>query len=208
MVIAERYEHPFTLLYVTQEIGILYLRAGDVADAVRVLSIGHRLALEMPNNLLRPAAMAELGVALVESGRLAEGLALLEESLDCARSLQLKPQYGQQLSYLARGRLLAGELDKARELAKQALDCTLTYGERGDEAWVRLLLTEIEQRRDPEEARRLLVDVQHLARRRGFVTLEKLCRDRLQHRNAAATKTLFGTHHSVGRKPNGASTLH
>ena len=192
MAIAERNEHPFTLLYVTQEIGILYLRTGELDEAIRVLSIGHKLAMAMPNNLLRPAVMAELGAALVENGRLEDGIELLKESLDCARSLQLKPQYGQQLGYLARGHLLAGDVDKARRLAREALDCTLTYNERGDEAWIRLLLAEVTGRTDPSEAQRMFADVRRLAERRGYATLVKRCTKLMNGRGVAVSPKLNG----------------
>jgi tetratricopeptide (TPR) repeat protein len=190
MSIAERYGHPFTLLYVTQEVGILYLRAGDLGEAARVLSIGHRLALTMPVNLLRPAVMSELGATLVESGQLAEGMDLLERSLDCARSLRLRPQFGQQLGYLARGHLLAGDTDRARALAQEALECTLAYNERGDEAWIRYLLAEIAEQSDPAEGRSMLAEVRRLAKRRGYATLVKMCQEKLGPKDSSDLEIL------------------
>ncbi|WP_299615799.1 hypothetical protein, partial [Pelagibius sp.] len=185
MAIAERYEHPFTLLYVTQEVGILHLRAGDLDEAIRVLSIGHRIALTMPVNLLRPAVMSELGAALVASGQLREGMELLVKSLDCARSLRLRPQFGQQLGYLAQGHLLAGNIDEARRWAREALELTQAYCERGDEAWIRFLLAEIAEQSDPAAAQIMFADVRDLAKRRGYMTLEKRSQERLRPKKSA-----------------------
>jgi len=208
MSIAERFGHPFTLLYVTQEIGILYMRATDFVEAIRVLSTGYKLACELPANVLRPAATSELGIALAETGRIAEGLELLEDAVACARSLRLRAQYGQQLGYLARGHLLAGDVDKADRVAREALDSALACGERGDEAWIRYLIAEIENQRNPVEARIQLLAVQRLAIERGMTTLEKICGDQLQSVPPLSPGTTFVARRELSVPSNGLSRLH
>jgi predicted ATPase/class 3 adenylate cyclase len=208
MNVAERFDHPFTLLYVTQEVGILYMRAGDIEEAIRVLSIGHRIARDLPTNVLRPAATSELGAALVDGGRVAEGIELLEEAVACARSLRLKAQVGQQLAYLARGYLLAGDAGKAEGIAREALDSAVSCGERGDEVWIRYLLAEIEGQRDPARMKMLVTDVQRLAGQRGMTTLEKVCREKLFATSGDMPRSMLGTRRPGRLPPPSIKVLH
>lgn len=179
--LSHEFNHPFTLLFVTQEIGISHLRAKDPLEAIRVLSIGRKIAEEMPPNALRPPTLSELGLAMVETHHFAEGIKLCEEAIDCSRKLKLVPQFGQQLGHLARGYFLSGQLNKAVELADEALALTLRYGERGDEAWIRFLIAEIAAQRNFRKGKELFVETRDLASERGLLTLKLRCEERLSH---------------------------
>jgi class 3 adenylate cyclase/tetratricopeptide (TPR) repeat protein len=208
MSIARAFHHPFTILYVAQEVGILYLRTREHAEAIAVLSEGYDFAREMPLNLLRPAVASELGMALVESGRGVEGLELLEEALACASSLKLIPQFGQQLGYLARGRLAAGDVNEAAMLAGEALSHTQRYHERGDEGWIRYLLAEITESRQPRQAPKEFIAVRDLARARGLLTLEDRCRNRLRDFNSPAALATPVEHQAPSRRLGHAGGMH
>ncbi|HEX7216281.1 MAG TPA: adenylate cyclase, partial [Methylomirabilota bacterium] len=81
-----------------------------------------------------------LGIAYVLSGRHAEGLALLERSVEPL----FPPRAGSILCRrLGEGYLLAGRRDDALVWATSALDHARRRGARGDEAWARLLLGDV-----------------------------------------------------------------
>lgn len=173
--IAERYDHPFTRLYVAQEIGLCLLRAGETDEAVRVLVEGCRIAQDLPRSLLRAAAEAELGAAYLELGRLEDGLRLTQEAVDYGRSIGLIPQHAQQLSYLARAHLLMGDIEQAERLAEEAIGLAERHEERGDAAWIRYLLGAVREQRSANEARKAYTVAWHEAQQLGLKALADRC---------------------------------
>jgi len=93
---------------------------------------------------------AHLGYAYALSGRLPEGVILLEEALadPAATGTVYHPLL---LAYLGEAHLLAGRRDDARAVARGALDLAHRQKERGNEAWVLRLLAEIATQADPPD---------------------------------------------------------
>ena len=100
--------------------------------------------------LLFDIAAAHLGYAYALSGRLSEGVALMEDALvdpEATGSIH----HPLLLAYLGEAHLLAGRRDDAVAVAWRALDLAHRQKERGNEAWVLRLLGEIAAHADPPD---------------------------------------------------------
>jgi tetratricopeptide (TPR) repeat protein len=93
---------------------------------------------------------AHLGYAYALSGRLPEGVALLEEALadPAATGIANHPLF---LAYLGEAHLLAGHPGDATAVARRALDLAHRQKERGNEAWILRLLGEIAAQAHPPD---------------------------------------------------------
>src|SRR5262249_27112295 len=112
-------------------LGQLYLAKGDWEAAIRVLEAGRAPGRGSDDRDWSEHMLADLGLAYGRTGRLGEGLAILEEALKAAlqrRSLFLAPGRALRLSAVY---LLAGRLDDARQHARQALDLARQTKARG-----------------------------------------------------------------------------
>jgi tetratricopeptide (TPR) repeat protein len=109
-------------------LGSLYLAQGDMNAAIRVFEEGLALCRDRDQRASLGAIVGGLGEAYAHTGRLAEGLALLEE----ARRDNLRT--GEHLRQLSAVYLLAGRVDEAWQHACQALDLARQLKARGHEA--------------------------------------------------------------------------
>lgn len=93
---------------------------------------------------------AHLGYAYALSGRLPEGVPLMEEALadPDATGTTCHPLL---LAYLGEAHLLAGRRNDAFAVALRALDLAQRQKERGNEAWVLRLLGDIAAHADPPD---------------------------------------------------------
>ena len=121
---------------------MVYWRQGDVQRAIPVLERAMGLCQDWHIPLLLPRLVAALGVAYALEGRVAAGLALVEQGVEQAvargRSRALVPV----VTYLSEVYLLAGRLEEARQRAAQALDLARQYKQHGHQAWALWLLGE------------------------------------------------------------------
>ncbi len=95
--------------------------------------------------------MEALGYVYALSGRVAEGLPLLQQAV---KALEAMGQTQYQLlgvMHLAEACLLVDRVEDALALAGQALALTRERGQRGDEAWALRLLGEVASHRDPPD---------------------------------------------------------
>jgi tetratricopeptide (TPR) repeat protein len=92
-----------------------------------------------------------LGYAYALSGRIAEGIPLLEHALSATETMGLGTYQPLVLMYLGEAHVLAGQLENALELAGRALTLTRERGQRSSEAWALRLLGEVSARRSPPE---------------------------------------------------------
>jgi tetratricopeptide (TPR) repeat protein len=101
-----------------------------------------------PVPLLFDITAGHLGYAYALSGRLPEGVALLEEALadPAATGTSNHPLI---LAYLGEAHLRAGRRDDALAVAQRGLELAQRQKERGNEAWVLRLLGEIAAHADP-----------------------------------------------------------
>ena len=122
------------LITACERLGHLYLAQGDLEAAIRVFKEGLSLCRDSGLKVSFGSIAGGLGEAYVQTGRLAEGLSLLEE----ARSHDLRTgalggDYVTHLRQLSAIYLLNGRIDEAWQHACQALD--LARRQKG--AWKR-----------------------------------------------------------------------
>jgi tetratricopeptide (TPR) repeat protein len=149
--IAEVAEHLTYLILACLGVGRLYLRQGDVHQAVPVLERGLRLCEIGQISTFFIGTAASLGYVYALSGRVAEALPLLERALEeVERSGHL---YEQALfvTWLSEAYRLAGRREEASAGAARALALARTQQERGHEAYALRLLGDITTHREPPE---------------------------------------------------------
>jgi tetratricopeptide (TPR) repeat protein len=95
--------------------------------------------------------MGFLGHVYTLSGRIADGLALLEDAVRLHESVGFAYYHSLIVAYLAEAYLLAGRLDEARACGDKALKLARERGERGFEAWCLRSLGEIAAHADPPD---------------------------------------------------------
>lgn len=148
--IAREVDHPASLVFAHRALGLVSLRRGDIMQAIPPLERSVGLCRVAQVRVLLDVAAAHLGYAYALSGRLPEGIALLEEALadPVATGIANHPLF---LAYLGEAHLLAGRRDEALAVARRALDLAHRQKERGNEAWVLRLLGEIAAQADPPD---------------------------------------------------------
>jgi tetratricopeptide (TPR) repeat protein len=143
--IAERADHPYSRIVAYFGVGGVHLRRGELEPATAMLERAIALCRVWDTQLrqLFLGVAPSLGHAHARAGRLAEGIALLEDSVQGSAAAGML--YGQalRLSWLADAYLRAGRLVDARRVARQALELARGQRERGHEAWALGVLAEI-----------------------------------------------------------------
>ena len=152
-------------------LGQLYLTKGDWEAAIRVLEAGRALGRASDDRDFSEIMAGDLGFAYGWTGRLAEGLALLEEALKAAlqrRARLFESTHARKLSTVY---LLAGRLDEARQHAYQALDLARQQKAREIEANALFALAEVHTHASPadvQQAETAYRDALALAEPRGM----------------------------------------
>jgi tetratricopeptide (TPR) repeat protein len=140
--IAEIVNHPFTMIEACQGVSMGYLRQGDVQRAIPVLERAVGLCQDWHILLLLPWQATALGLAYALAGRVAAGLALVEQGVEQAVAGGIPRGLALVVTRLSETSLLAGRLDEAHQRAAQALDLAHQYQQRGTQAWALWLLGE------------------------------------------------------------------
>jgi tetratricopeptide (TPR) repeat protein len=112
---------------------LLYLRQGRLAEATSTLEGALPLCRTGDLGVWFPAIASPLGYAYALSGRLADGLPLLEQAVEA--TAQRGAVHALRIAHLAEAHLLAGDGEKTRELVSQALEAARARGERAHEAY-------------------------------------------------------------------------
>jgi tetratricopeptide (TPR) repeat protein len=149
--IAKEVNHSGNLVYAYRSLGFVSLRRGAIPQAIPPLEQAVELCRETQILSLFDVTAAHLGYAYALSGRLAEGMILMEEALANpeAAGTTFHPLL---LAYLGESHLLAGRRDEAVAVAGRALDLAHRQKEWGNEAWVLRLLGDIAARADPPDS--------------------------------------------------------
>jgi class 3 adenylate cyclase/tetratricopeptide (TPR) repeat protein len=150
--IAREIDHPASLVYAYRGLGLVFLRRGALVQAIPPLERAVELCRIAQVRILFDVAAAHLGYAYALSGRLPEGVALLEEALADPASTGTG-NHPLLLAYLGEAHLLARRRDDAITVAQRALDLAHRQKERGNEAWVLRLLGEIAAQADPPDVK-------------------------------------------------------
>jgi tetratricopeptide (TPR) repeat protein len=149
--IAEASDHPGSLARIYNGVGQLYLRKGDLPQAIAMLERAWHFCQVAHVALFSLVIAANLGSAYALSGHVAKALPLLEQAVAQAASMGHMGQQAYRLVQLSEGYLLAGRMEDASDLGARAFELARIQKERGTEAWILRLLGDIAARREPLE---------------------------------------------------------
>ena len=149
--IAEAVDHPGSFMYASAEVGLLFLRQGDLPRALPLLERAMAICQDVDFPLWFPRMAAALGTAYALSGRIADAVPLLTRAMEQATAMARgnSRRLGRLLGEV---QLLAGCLDEAQTLAERTLALARAQQERGNQAYALRLLGDIAARRDPPES--------------------------------------------------------
>ncbi|MEE9274399.1 MAG: tetratricopeptide repeat protein, partial [bacterium] len=175
--IAAEVDQPYSMISSYFGVGFLHLRKGDFDEAVSMLERCLDLSREIP--VFAPWSAAYLGYAYALSGRVDEGLALLERAVEEWIRLQGGIGHSLGMAWLGEACMLAGHREEALRLARRALELCRERKEVGSQAWVHRLMGELAGREEPpdsETAESHFRQALSLAEARGMRTLLAQCR--------------------------------
>ena len=147
--IAEAVNHPNSLIEACYGIGYVYLRKGDMHQALPWLERGLEVCRVWDIPLLFYIVSSTLGYAYVLAGRVSDALPLLEQSVSTEG---MEIMRGRVHVWLSEAYLRLGRLDEALALAVRGLEFCRTHAQQGEQAWALRLLGEIHAHRHPPEA--------------------------------------------------------
>ena len=133
--IAETANHPFSLGQALLNLGVLYLRKGELRLATALLERGPGLSGVSKVSALAAGIAAALGYARALSGRVKEGIPLLEAGVEQAGANRITARHSLWVAWLAEAYMLAGRGEDATALAARALALSREHNERGNLAY-------------------------------------------------------------------------
>jgi class 3 adenylate cyclase/tetratricopeptide (TPR) repeat protein len=150
--IAQVVDHPYSLCTAYCGTGGLYLRKGDLPEAIRALERGLGLCRTWNFLVLLPTTASQLGYAYALSGQLPEAIALLEQVVIHSTYVEPMAYHSLFRLWLGEAYLLAGRMEDAIEFAGHALEPFRNQKERGShQAWAFRLFGEIAAHRNPPD---------------------------------------------------------
>ena len=149
--LAETSDHPGSLARIYNGVGHLYLRKGDLPQALSMLERGWQCCQVAHIALFSPIIAANLGSAYALSGRVAEALPLLEQAVAQAASRGHMGHQAYRIVQLSEGYLLADRIEDASDLAERAFELAHIHKERGTQAYALRLRGQIAARREPPD---------------------------------------------------------
>jgi DNA-binding NtrC family response regulator/tetratricopeptide (TPR) repeat protein len=147
--IAEAVNEGRSVIHAYRSLGHLYLRKGDLEEAISHLERCHSLGQAWKIPTFPLGVPSYLGYAYILSGRLADGVQLLERHIEQTGSINLGQARTFPVIHLSEGYLRANRIEDAIRLAGQARDFARNHKLRAHEAWALRTLGEIAARRDP-----------------------------------------------------------
>ena len=147
--IAEAVDHPNSLIQACHGIGHVYLRKGELHQAIPWLERGLEVCRVWDIPLLLYLVSSTLGYAYVLAGRVSEALPLLEQSVSTEA---MGIMSGTVHVWLSEAYLRLGRLDEALAVAVRGLEVCRAHAQQGEQAWALRLLGEIHAHRQPPEA--------------------------------------------------------
>jgi tetratricopeptide (TPR) repeat protein len=185
--LAEAVDHPADHLGAAYTLGLAYLYQGEVSAALPLLERALRLSHEVLP-LYFPLIASALGHAYATSGRGDDALALLEQAVAQTTAMGMPWFLSRVVASRSEAALVTGRLEEARAYARQAVDLSRTYKERGTEAWALRLLGDMAAQLDPQEH-----DQAHEYYRQALALAEELGMRPLQAHCHSSLGTLMAT---------------
>jgi transcriptional regulator with AAA-type ATPase domain/tetratricopeptide (TPR) repeat protein len=176
--LAEQSGTAFGLVTALVGLGSVHLRQAEPLAAIPLLERSLELCRSYSINNWFPTVAASLGAAYAASGRVGEGLRLLEEAVAVDSAMGLVATRSLWRVYLAGAYVRAERLPEALEAAAHALRESRQHRERGYEAWALLALGRIAASQDPpdiQEARSNFLLALKLAEPLGMRPLVARC---------------------------------
>ena len=144
--IAAAGDHAYSRLQALFGRGIVYVIRGDIDKAIPALEEGLVLARVESIPFFAPFITGPLGAAYTLEGRAGAAVTLLEQTLERAASMRLVAGHAMRLTWLGQAHLYAGRRDSALDHAGRALTTAEERQERGQQAYARCLLADIDAR--------------------------------------------------------------
>jgi tetratricopeptide (TPR) repeat protein len=149
--IAETVEQPFGVMAASYGLGLLYLRQGQLDQAVPLLQHSLSVCRSAQTLVMFPWVASALGAAQTLRGSVADAAALLEEAREQAITRKILFGHTVSVIHLSEAYLRAGRVDKATEVAGHAVQLARDYKECGNEAYALRRLGDIAAHRQPPE---------------------------------------------------------
>jgi len=149
--IAETVHDPFSQIEACYGVSVVYRRQGDMPRAIPMLERAMGLCQDWHIPLFLPRYTAALGLTYALAGRVAAGLALVEQGMEQAIARGRPRGLALVVTWLSEAYLLAGRLEEACQRAAQAVDLARQYQQRGTQAWALWLLGESTARQASSE---------------------------------------------------------
>ena len=149
--IAEAVAHPGSLMWAYYEIGLLFVRQGDLRRALSLLEQAMGICHEVDLSPWLSPIAAALGAAYTLGGRVADAMPLLTQVMEGSAATSASHQTLWRLS-LGEAQALGGRLEDAHVLAEGALAHARAHQARGSQAYALRLLGDIAARREPPES--------------------------------------------------------
>jgi tetratricopeptide (TPR) repeat protein len=159
-------------------LGRVYLTQGELEAAIRVFEEGLALCRASDDRAVLGGIAGDLGEAYAFTGRVAEGLALLEEARQEDLRTGAVGAYVTHLRQLSAVYLRVGRVEEARQHACQALDLARRQKRRGDEAHALFQLGAVHAQASPPDAAQAAAHYQQalaLAEALGMRPLQAHC---------------------------------
>ena len=169
------------LVWARLGLGRLQVLRGDFARAIETLEPALPLCKnDLAVYLSRVAS--SLGTAYARTGRLHEGLALLQQADERAQALGFAFGHALVLAQLGEAFVLAGDTDRAQEVGLRAVHAARRWGECGNEAWAQCVLGDAAAAcRDRLEAETRYREALAIAEQLGMAPVRARCSDGLTH---------------------------
>ncbi len=177
--IAEAVDHPYSLVFACLGAGRLYLRKGDLSEAISVLERGvtvYERTAQVP--VLLSLLAAPLGSAYANEGRIGDALGLLEPAMNQPAFTGFKFGNCLVLFSLSQVYLQAKRFEEALVLARRVFALCLELRLKGQQAWALWLLGETASHRNPprsDEAEGCYRNALTLAGELGMRPLQAQC---------------------------------
>ena len=150
LAIAMAADHPYSVAHAWYGVGRTSAMQGNFVEAIPWLERSLD-ACRKQNFYFFSIAATVVGRTYVRAGRVADGIALLEEVAEREGTTGFALYRPERLAALAEAYLLSGRVDDALQTARQALDLSRAGKQRGFEADTLHLLGEIQARPDSPE---------------------------------------------------------
>jgi class 3 adenylate cyclase/tetratricopeptide (TPR) repeat protein len=128
--------------------GLVWLRRGQLERAFSYLQPSLEACREKHLDVWRPIPASLLGLTQALSGRVDEALPLLKDGVHLSEVLGVNAYLALWTLNLAEGLMTAGQVERARETARHALDLAVSHKERGHQAWAWRLLGDLDSTGD------------------------------------------------------------